>query len=277
MTRRARRIIREDDMAGDPIAAWLAYQQVRGFTDHTVRRRGWALRAWAAHVPDLAQATVLDVEEFLQRWKAASSRHAVLSDIRLFYDWAISRGVIRCADPTELVAPIRKPKRIPTPVSREHVELLVRGTSPPIRTMVMLGAFAGLRVSEMAALRGADVSLVDGLLVVRDGKGRKDRRVPLNSRLRTELQPVPIGAYFPGLNARNVSWRVTHEMRRLGVPGRPHDLRAAFGTDLARASGGNLVLVAKLMGHESMETTKRYVGWDPEGSAVIERLYRDTA
>jgi site-specific recombinase XerD len=42
---------------------------------------------------------------------------------------------------------------------------------------------------------------------------------------------------------------------------------------MARQSNGNLVVVAQLMGHESVTTTQRYVGWTPDAAAVIDGMY----
>lgn len=60
---------------------------------------------------------------------------------------------------------------------------------------------------------------------------------------------------------------------RCGVDARVHDLRASFATQLARRSGGNVVAVAALMGHESVATTERYTGWVPEVADLVEGLY----
>ena len=59
------------------------------------------------------------------------------------------------------------------------------------RRAIFLMLFAGLRISEAAALRWRDVDLEGRYLVVRDGKGGKDRSVPLHPILLTELNKAP--------------------------------------------------------------------------------------
>jgi integrase/recombinase XerD len=260
--------------SGELVLGWCAHQRVRGLSVETIRRRRWSIEEWLKHVAgDATAGSTLEVERFLARWDAPLTRHAVLSDVHLFYDWAISRELLDCPDPTRLVHPVRKPKRVPTPIAADDVRRLIDGLVGPVQVMVMLGAMAGLRVMEIAALHGPDVSHHHRTITVRDGKGGKDRIVPMAAELGEALDPRPNGRYFPGLSADGVSYRIRTQLRRNGINGRPHDLRASFGTELARLSGGNLVLVARLMGHESMETTKRYIGWLPEGADLVGQLF----
>jgi integrase len=62
-------------------------------------------------------------------------------------------------------------------------------------------------------------------------------------------------------------------LRRHGIAERPHDLRAAFATACADASGGNVVLTAQLMRHRDVATTMRYIRSNSDGLAVVDRLY----
>lgn len=262
------------ERAGELINEWCAHQRVRGFSEQTIRRRRWAVSEWTKHVGgDLTAGSTLEVERFLARWPAAATRHAALSDVRQLYKWALARELLVCPDPTAFVPSVRKAHRVPTPIPSDDVRRLIEQSDETVRTMVMLGAMAGLRVMEIAAFRGSDVNMVGRTIVVREGKGKKDRVVPMSHQLSMALQPTPTGHYFPGLTPAAVSQRIRRQLRRSGIDGRPHDLRASFGTELARLSGGNLVLVAKLMGHESMETTKRYVGWMPEGADLVAQLF----
>ena len=130
----------------------------------------------------------------------------------------------------------------------------------------MLAAYAGLRISEISALRGEDVDLAGRQLVVRAGKGGSDDVVPLAAELAAELADWPRrGRLVADLRADR---RGTHPHSCYGPPGstgRPHDLRHSFGTQAARRSAGNLVLVAQLMRHGQVATTQRYVRGTPPG------------
>lgn len=153
----------------------------------------------------------------------------------------------------------------------------------------------GLRASELAALEVGDV-LVDGLLHIR-GKGGKQRLVPFGGAwhglLRTYLQrrasvkPGKRAALFVTKHGRALRdgrsvWVIVNRYARrsLGLGcgvsrieayarGRPwqghypHMLRAAFATELMKG-GLDIMSIAQMLGHESAETTTRYLGVDME-------------
>jgi site-specific recombinase XerD len=142
------------------------------------------------------------------------------------------------------------------------------------RAIVALLLFTGLRLSEVAALRVADVriSARKGIVVVRSGKGDVYREVELNALLRGMLdewitQRADVAAadedrFFVAregraLSARSIDLAVRRVAGRAGLELSAHVLRHTFVTDLVRA-GNDLVLVAELAGHRRLETTRRY-------------------
>ena len=66
---------------------------------------------------------------------------------------------------------------------------------------------------------------------------------------------------------------MTDHLARCGVTATPHQLRHTFGTEFARVSNGNLVQLAALMGHDSIDTTMGYVGWAGDGADAVGRMY----
>ena len=81
------------------------------------------------------------------------------------------------------------------------------------------------------------------------------------------------GELFPGMSPAAVSGRIRRLMRRLAIAGRPHDLRASFGTQVARASEGDLRKVQRLLRHSSIITTERYVTYWPDGADLVNGLF----
>jgi len=72
------------------------------------------------------------------------------------------------------------PKGRPRPVADEHLTVLLSTRmSGRTRAMILLGAYAGLRVSEIAAIRGEHVDLIMSTLAI-TGKGEKTRYIPLH-------------------------------------------------------------------------------------------------
>lgn len=262
-------------MVADMIEEFLDHQRVRGFSPRTVNRRAWSLGLWNDYVSGgLSTATATDVERFLLRWPSAQSRYSVRSDLNQAYRyWERRWGWPNPVAGTD--AP-RLRRRAATPIPPAEVRRAIGSAGGVVRPMIALGAFAGLRCSEIAALTGADIHREAGRVVVREGKGGNDRVLPLAAELAAELDlagVVGAGALFPGITGAGVGDRIRRHFRAIGVEGRPHDLRHSFGTEVAKRANGNLVLVARLMGHASVTTTQRYVSWSPDGRELVAGLY----
>jgi len=162
------------------------------------------------------------------------------------------------------------------PYSEAEVAALLAHAQGPDRVVVLLGAHAGLRVSEMVALRWADVDLARRRLVVRSGKGGKKRTVPLSTSLASELTHAAHADRVGGEDARGarvlpykdrlaVWYRLRALARRAGVtPLGVHSLRHYAGTRLTRENKGNLRPTQKMLGHESIVTSEIYAAWSDE-------------
>ncbi|MER7130567.1 tyrosine-type recombinase/integrase [Streptosporangium saharense] len=147
------------------------------------------------------------------------------------------------------------------------------------KVIALLPYLAGLRIGEVVALDLADVRLSVGKGQVRvRGRGR-DRVVDLHPTLRRALQDwldersawsgAGTGALLLNVRGGRLTDRAARDIitdlgRAAGLgeePGEsfgPHILRHTFGAQLVRA-GADLVLVAELMGHERLDTTRQYV------------------
>jgi len=180
------------------------------------------------------------------------------------------------------------------PYPPADVERLLAVATGEDRALVLLGAHAGLRVSEALALRHADVRLADGELDVRDGKGGKARTVPVSASLATALREgVADGddAQDGRKEGRGGAGAATQErvlrvrddrqarlrLRRLavaaGVPYRGyHALRHYCGTRLMRDTG-DLDTVARVLGHSSIETARVYAKWSDQGAKTAIRRW----
>jgi integrase/recombinase XerD len=226
---------------------------------------------------DLSTATTEMVAEYLAMFPRANTRHAYRSDIDVFYTWAVKRKVVE-HNPVELIDPIRVPKTLPRPVAEEHIPMLI-ATAPSemVRLAVVLAAYAGLRVSEIAKLDASDIDLANSVLMVRDGKGNKDRRIPLHPTARQMLAPaIKRGGRVVPYAKNSIGVAVSAHLHAQGLDASCHKLRGSFATNLAKVSNGNVTLVQHLLGHADPATTMRYVGWNGgEASALVAKLYQN--
>lgn len=267
------------------IDQFATYQKGRGFSHNTIARRRGALRRFGKFIEPkrIDRATTVDVEEWLATFKTPRTRHAYRSDLRTFFRWAVSRDLLP-SNPMTLVDPVKIPKSMPRPIGPEIMAALVT-SDLRARRMMALGLYAGLRNSEIAALDASDVQLHlrPALLIVRNGKGGKDRAIPMHRELVDLFDGLPAhGPVFPNKEGKavrpNTVWRtIRAQFLRCGIDATPHQLRHTFGTEAARAARGDLLTVALLMGHESMNTTRGYVGWSGETAKLIDSMFNDAA
>jgi len=96
----------------------------------------------------------------------------------------------------------------------------------------------------------------------------------LAARIAAELPADGHGRIVPTLqDGQSVGDLIRRLFRELGIDARPHDLRHTFGTEAAKASNGNIVLVAQMMGHSAIQTTQRYIGWTPAGAETVAAMF----
>ena len=257
------------------ILAFSKHQEARGFSPNTVKRRTTTLQAFARLLEPSGfdTATPDDVQEFLLRYKAPRTRHAYRSDLAAFYKWACRRRLLSL-NPMELIDPVKVPKSLPRPVPTEMVTALMATANAETRLMIALAAYAGMRISEIAALTAEDIDFQRNALNIRQAKGQRDRQVPLHPLLRRLLEPYMFrqGSVFE-LKKDTIGRRITRHMQHVGVNATPHKLRASFATELADVSK-DVLLVQKLLGHESPNTTMAYVQVGMSGAGdMVARMY----
>jgi integrase/recombinase XerD len=129
--------------------------------------------------------------------------------------------------------------------------------------LVELGQNTGMRRKELSDLKVKDVHLDRGYVLVRQGKGMKDRVVELIPSLQPRLQAFlkgkkPEDPVF-GLTGGAISDIIHRNGLRAGVSIHAHSLRHFFGTTLVD-DGTDLETVRRLMGHSSLSVTQRYLG-----------------
>jgi integrase/recombinase XerC len=166
--------------------------------------------------------------------------------------------------------PARAPKALTDNELRAVIRAALQGRDDRATAAIALMAYAGLRVGELVRLDVDDVTISarGGSVVVHRGKGDSGRRVPLSVEARRLIDPWWSAALargvtplFHGTGGRLSTRGVDRMVARIGISAdvslSPHVLRHTFVTRLVR-SGADVVLVAELAGHRSLETTRLY-------------------
>lgn len=253
---------------------WAGWQRAAGLSERTIAERAGAVRK-LAELCD-GDPTRRDVVFFLgRRGLAASTRATYHGHLRAFFTWCITAG-LREDDPMAGVPVPRRPRHTPRPISSEQLgALLAVCNRRRTRAMVLLGALAGLRVHEIAAIRGADFA---GDMLAVTGKGGKTAMVPVHPSLGAIVAAMPAGWWFPNhagtgpITPKAVGVAITRAMGRAGFEGTAHQLRHWYGSALV-AGGVGLRTVQELMRHESVQSTQIYTLVSaPERAAGIARL-----
>lgn len=208
----------------------------------------------------------------------SAARH--LSAIRGLIKFLIREGTL-ADDPTRLAPRPRIGRKLPrTLTEREIVRLIEAPDATTLRglrdrAMLSIAYAAGLRVSEITALRTGDLDLRRGI-VSAYGKGSKRRLVPIGEVALTHLEaylaakrdqtaaPAPSAVVFRsprgGALTRQGFWKIVGRYARIaGLSGRvhPHRIRHSFATHLL-AGGADLRSVQTLLGHAHVVTTEIY-------------------
>jgi site-specific recombinase XerD len=192
-----------------------------------------------------------------------STLNVYTSALRFLYNVTLARGWdikdIPCA---------KTPKRLPAILTQDEVLRLFAGIANlKHRVLVMTTYAAGLRASEVVRLRVCDIDSRRMLIHVEQGKGGRDRLVPLSAALLEQLREY-YRVYRPEhwlftyrkrhLTTRSIQ-RIVNDASQavLGKRVSSHVLRHSCATHLLEA-GVNVRIVQGFLGHHRLSTTDRY-------------------
>jgi site-specific recombinase XerD len=223
--------------------------------------------------PDTATAEELRAYQLrcVKQGVSAITLNATITGLKFLFESTLGRKEVMAK-----MHPVRVRRTLPIILSREEVARLIEAAKNlKHRTALSVAYGAGLRVSEVIALKVADIDSQRMLLRVEQGKGHKDRCALLPPLLLERLRIwwrhahaagkiLPGGYLFPGLDpmdpmsTRQLN-RAVHEAaeaaridKRVSI----HSLRA-FATHLLE-QGENIRTIQVLLGHKKLETTALY-------------------
>ena len=193
--------------------------------------------------------------------------HSRINALKFYYEEVLKRD--------KFFWDIPRPKKgllLPKVLSKEEmVRLLKAIENKKHKTMIMVGYACGLRVSEIAQLEKRDVDMDRKLLFIRRAKGKKDRMVSLSPVMVAMLNEYvevykPTKYLFEGqhksthYSVRSLESIIQSAKAKAGIKksGSMHMLRHSFATHLLD-KGTDVVFIQKLLGHNDLKTTLRYL------------------
>src|SRR5215467_6754216 len=252
--------------------------QRRNYSPSTVRGYILAVKQFADYFgkpPDRLGAT--HVQRF--QWYLLQERkldpgtvEMRMSALRFFFKKMLKRRDMHFDD---LPFP-KTPRKLPTVLSPEEVRCMIDGTTNLMhRTLLMVLYGTGVRRTELSLLKVADIDSKRMVIHIRQGKGSRDREVPLSPKLLEALREYwlwkkPRLYLFPSTEGQRgvdapmsdkvVWWAVREAARRAGITRKigPHTFRHSFATELLE-TGTDLRAIQLLMGHARLEDTTLYL------------------
>ena len=245
---------------------------VRGFAENTKRSYLHSVAGLARYYrrsPERISAG--EVQQYLIHlheerglsWKSCNcARHG----IRFLY-----RVTLGLPDPHFYVPGAKTPSTLPEILNHDElVRLFAVTTNRKHRAVLMTAYAAGLRASEIGRLQVADIDSARMCLRVEQGKGNKDRYVPLSPRLLNQLREYwrrerPAPWLFPSFLGRAMSragpahiYKCAKQKAGIRKAGGIHTLRHCYATGLLEA-GVELPVIQRRLGHSSIRSTMRYL------------------
>ncbi len=275
-------------------AEWL---QMHQFSEHLVEVRGKHLQGFvewcdARGVGKFSQVNRGMLERY-QRWLfyyrkangkplSVGTQFARLSSVRGFMRWASRYHLVESNPAADLMMP-KMPARLPREIlSPREVETIMNqpdiSDALGLRDRAILEVFysTGMRRSELCHLLLHDVDQERGTVMIREGKGRKDRMVPIGARaldwldkylresrphLLVEPDPQTLFLSRTGdpfhVDALSAIARKYIDAANIGKRGSCHLFRHSMATGMLE-NGADIRFIQALLGHASMETTSVY-------------------
>jgi site-specific recombinase XerD len=185
---------------------------------------------------------------------------------------------------------IKRDNKLPVVLSREEMKALLKA-SALLKHRVLIGVLygCGLRCHEVRSLLIKDVDFQRNMIHVRQGKGRKDRYVPIGENLSRGLKTY-LDAEHPhkwlfngkdrqGFSQKGVQWVVREAARKTAIQKQVtvHTLRHTYATHLLE-DGLDIVSIKELLGHAHIQTTMIYLHVAKSGRQVpfspLDKLYQ---
>ena len=260
------------------ISHFCVYLRTRNYSPHTIENYGRDLRLFFAPLTqDLCTVSWREVDTFIQQQHAAhlaaTTINRRLNAVKHFFAYLVMEQQTLASNPVKPSHFLRRGRPLPKQLSQDQVRTLcTRITHPRDYALALLMLRCGLRVSEGARLRLADLDWEQQSLRIDQGKGRKDRMVSLSAdalgALRTclALRPavVPDGLVFwhqkrphRALSSKGIQKHIERYAKAAGIKASCHSLRHTFASNLLEA-GAEVITIKELLGHASIESSERY-------------------
>lgn len=290
-----------DPAPGHPLHAyldaWCEWALAAGFSEHTMASRRFAVQRFIVWCDERGITKPVEITRpMLERYQrmlhqyrknngaplSVTAQLGLLTALVAWFRWMVRQNHLLHNPAADLELP-KKPKALPkTILTVQQVETVLNQADPTtllgIRNRAIMEVFysTGIRRMELMHLKLYDIDTERGMLMVRQGKGRKDRFLPIGQRAckwvdkyLLEVRPEIVAGYDDQtlflddfgqpMSARFVGDLMRRHMEAAGIttPGACHVFRHAMATHMLE-NGADIRFIQAMLGHANLETTQIY-------------------
>lgn len=266
-------------MLPNEIESFTDYLKTRHYSPHTVANYELDLRLFFALIEKPpSQVTWRDVDCFLQQQHrqglAPTTVNRRIHALKSFYEFLfVTGGNDEYPMPIKPSHYVRQGRPLPKKLTTAEVKRLFAPITNEVdKTLFLLMLRCGLRVAEVAALKLSDIDWTERALIIRQGKGRKDRRVYLSSDILSSLEQlfsqrprtIPEDVVFwnqkrlsEPLSIKAIQKKMERYAKSAGIKASCHSLRHTFASNLLE-EGAEVIYIKEFLGHNSIASSERY-------------------
>lgn len=275
---------------------YIHHLEVQGFTEDTcsVRRvhlglfERWAAERGLVEPVEVTRPVLERYQRYLFHYRkkdgrplSFGSQHARLSAVRMWFRWLTRQNYLLHNPASEIELP-RLSKPLPRVLTAAEAEAVLQqpeiAEPAGLRDRAILETFysTGMRRTELVRLKLYDVDREAGIVTIREGKGRKDRVIPIGERAcrwidkyldegrpRLVVEPDDMTVFLTGQgepfsrNALSLIIREYVEAAHIGKRGACHLFRHTMAT-LMLEGGADIRFIQQMLGHARLDTTQIY-------------------
>ena len=242
--------------------------KVRGYSRRTIEAYEYINKTFLSKIrkspKDIAKNDIIDyLVSLYDKNKASATRHLTCSALKFYYETVLKRRF-------NLRHPKKSNKLSAVLAKDEILKMIGTSRNPKHRLLIELMYGSGLRVSEAVKIKIEDFDVERKVLLIRSGKGGKDRHANLSERFIEDFiryAKNKSGYLFESsirhgmhISARTAESVVKNALRKTGICKRAycHTLRTSYATHLIE-NGVDISYVQKLLGHSRLSTTQAYI------------------
>lgn len=255
------------------IQEYIAYLTgIRGYSEHTARAYEHDVREFARWLNSQyvnarwSLTTREDVDSYIielqRRGLKPATTNRALASISGLFDW-LKRCGKEVTNPCRFESRRKEAKALPPTIARGELKEAYEHAHGVAKTMLGILMTTGMRIQELLNMTWECIDFEQSCITV-SGKGMKERRVYSTPSALETLKTVYSSSPQRGLifkmeqrRARRMIWEVLKghcKAKQLS----PHAIRHTVATEMA-AQGVNATTIAKVLGHESIKTTQKYI------------------